>query len=543
MKNKFFKRMLSLVAASTMLVGCLAGCGNQNTPVNTSESESVASESTATESQVVEEPTELTYWAELNSNAAVAISNLGEIQYLQDMAENANVEIEYFHPAAGTASEQFNLKIAGNNWEDIVEYKWSDYPGGATQAIADGIIVDLAPYIDEYAPNFAAYLEANPHVKKQLASEGGQIYGFPAIGSSAVSVTAGFAVRKDWLDQLNMEVPTTIADWEEMLTAFKENFGAERPLTLLKADLIGNRVYFAGAWGVYPGFYVDNGDVKYGFMEEGFKEYLTTMHDWAEKGLLDVDSFGNDNKIIQSNLLNDKSGASYGYVGSLIGTVMGSAAETNPEMDLVGVQHPVLNEGDEPDFMRYTWEVRAENACAITTACEDIGAAMRFLDQYYSEEGIVAKNFGTEGVSYEMVNGEPVYTDVILNNPDGLAVTEALGKYTRAAYTCVGIIDARYYKQYYTMPQQSEAHVLWNKYSSNAIDVTYPPVSHTTEESEELALITTAVNTYVEEECTKFIMGKRSLDEFDDFVEELKNMQIDEAIEIKQAAYDRFMAR
>ena len=93
------------------------------------------------------------------------------------------------------------------------------------------------------------------------------------------------------------------------------------------------------------------------------------------------------------------------------------------------------------------------------------------------------------------------------------------------------------------MPQQSEAQVLWNKYSTNAIDVTYPPVSHTTEESEELALITTAVNTYVEEECTKFITGKRSLDEFDDFVEELKNMQIEKAIEIKQEAYNRFMAR
>lgn len=542
MKNRSFKRALSLVAASTMLAGCLAGCGTEKTPVNTSESQSaVTTESTATETQVAEEPVKLTYWAELNSSASVSISNLAEIEYLQKMAEDANVEVEYFHPAAGTTTEQFNLKVAGNNWEDIVEYNWRAYPGGATQAIADGIIVDLAPYIDEYAPNFAAYLEANPHVKKQLVSEDGQIYGFPAIGSGAASVTAGYIVRKDWLDQLKLDVPTTIADWEEMLTAFKEDLGVDRPLSTDKAGLIGGNAYLAGAWGVYPGWYVDNGEVKYGYMEEGFKEYLTTMHNWAEKGLLDVDSFGNDNKTIQSNLLNDKSGATYGFVGSMIGTVMNSAAETNPDMNLVGVQYPVLKDGDEPDILRYTWEVRAENACAITTACEDIEAAMRFLDQYYSEEGIIAKNFGVEGLSYEMVNGEPAYTDLIMNNPDGLSIAEALGRYTRASYTCVGIIDARYYQQYYTMPQQSEAFSLWNTYSSNAVDVTYPPVSHTADESEELTVITTAAGTYVIEECTKFIMGTRSLDEFDAFVEELKNMQIEKAIEIKQAAYDRFM--
>ena len=66
MKNKFFKRMLSMVAASTMLVGCLAGCGNQNTPVNTSESNPATTETTVSETQVVEEPTELTYWADLD---------------------------------------------------------------------------------------------------------------------------------------------------------------------------------------------------------------------------------------------------------------------------------------------------------------------------------------------------------------------------------------------------------------------------------------------------------------------------------------------
>ena len=37
-----------------------------------------------------------------------------------------------------------------------------------------------------------------------------------------------------------------------------------------------------------------------------------------------------------------------------------------------------------------------------------------------------------------------------------------------------------------------------------------------------------------------FIAGERSIDEFDDFVEEVKSLDVDRAIEIKQAALDRY---
>ena len=40
------------------------------------------------------------------------------------------------------------------------------------------------------------------------------------------------------------------------------------------------------------------------------------------------------------------------------------------------------------------------------------------LDYLYSEEGIMLTNYGIEGVSYELVNGEPVYTELLTNNPE-----------------------------------------------------------------------------------------------------------------------------
>ena len=42
-------------------------------------------------------------------------------------------------------------------------------------------------------------------------------------------------------------------------------------------------------------------------------------------------------------------------------------------------------------------------------------------------------NFGIEGESYEMQDGKPVYTDLVLNNPDGLTANQALSEYSGLA--------------------------------------------------------------------------------------------------------------
>ena len=45
------------------------------------------------------------------------------------------------------------------------------------------------------------------------------------------SVQSGPIIRADWLEELGLEVPQTIDDWTNVLTAFKEQKGAQAPLT------------------------------------------------------------------------------------------------------------------------------------------------------------------------------------------------------------------------------------------------------------------------------------------------------------------------
>lgn len=64
-----------------------------------------------------------------------------------------------------------------------------------------------------------------------------------------------------------------------------------------------------------------------------------------------------------------------------------------------------------------------------------------------------------------------------------------------------------------------------------------------TEESSEFQSLYADIKTYVEESTVGMIMGTMPLDQFDDFVEQLKAMGIERVIEIEQAALDRYNAR
>ncbi len=65
------------------------------------------------------------------------------------------------------------------------------------------------------------------------------------------------------------------------------------------------------------------------------------------------------------------------------------------------------------------------------TANKHVAESAKFLDFHFSKEGTLLKYFGIEGQTYTMVNNEPVYTDHIKKNPEGLPIMDAIAKYCR----------------------------------------------------------------------------------------------------------------
>ena len=65
----------------------------------------------------------------------------------------------------------------------------------------------------------------------------------------------------------------------------------------------------------------------------------------------------------------------------------------------------------------------------------------------------------------------------------------------------------------------------------------------TADEQEKDARIIADVKTYTDEMILKFITGKEPISNFDSFVQQVKSLKIDESLAIRQAAYERYMAR
>ena len=515
-KNRILALLLTVIAAVTFLVPAVA-----------------------------EEP--LQYWVELTSTVATNFANLGDTPFGKGLQENTGIAVEFLHPASGQAAEQFSFIIADGNLPDIMEYNWvTSYPGGPEKAIKDGVIIALNDVIDQYCPNIKAYFEVNPEIAKACRTDEGHYYCFPFIrGDEGLLNTIGLMVRKDWLDELGLEIPTTIDEWHTVLTAFKNEKGCAAPFTFeyTNGQYLGANPFVA-AFDTNYSFYIgSDGAVHFGAAEEGYRQYLQTMHDWYAEGLIDPDIATMKNDQVAAKMTNDGAGASMGQSGSRLGTWTAAARKTNESYLLAPCPQPTVEKGVFAEFGYIEVPYSGRASAAITTSCKDVERAAKLLDYAYGEAGHDYYNFGTEGVSYTMIDGMPTYTDLILNNPDGMPISNAMSAYIRGNYNGPFVQDVRYLVQYYTLQEQRDTLDAWGASSSNAAAHVMPPITPTSDESKEFATIMNQVNTRRDEMTLKFIFGDESLEKFDDYVSELKMMGLDRAIEIENAALARYNAR
>lgn len=546
------KRTITLLLALVLVVVSFASCSQ---PAEEPSAEKQESETAAPTEAAKEEaaPAEfsypmdgqkLTYWVPLASNAAPNYASFDETPFYEEYQKVVGVDLEFMHPPQGNdqAKEQLNLIIASGDLPDIMEFNWvTSFPGGPGKLLNDGIATDITDLVPENAPLLAAVLEANPEAQKQVKTDEGQIYCFPFLRvEDDLRVFFGPMVREDWLNDLGLDVPETMEDWYTVLTAFKEEKGAVAPLTY-QWNFMNNANTFVGAYGIANDFYVDGGEVKFGPVEPAFKDFMKEYAKWYDEGLIDADIATIDRNQCGTKMTDGQAGASLGFTASRMGAWMQSMADVDPNYSLVGTPHPVLNEGDTCRFgQKSPYYIGVSSI--ITTACEDVDVAMRALDYAYGEEGHMLFNFGIEGVSYNMVDGYPKYSDEIFNDPEGVPVNQAMARYARSNSNGPFIQDKRYFEQYMSMEQQKDAVATW---SVSDVD-TYglPPITPTTEESQEYATIMNEINTYREEMFLKFLFGQEDIDAmFDKYVENIENMGLARAIEIQQGALERYNNR
>lgn len=523
------KRILAIILSLALLLFVVAGCGNDDEKTVDVE---VSGEFP------LDTDVELTYWRSLPTNISSFTDNCANTEFSKEYEKSTGVKINYIHPVAGQEKEALSLMIASDELPDIIATNWLSYQGGPSQAINEGVIIDLAEY-KEYAPNYFKLLEENPEIAKAVTTDDGKVYGFATIQSSDKLLTvSGPSIRKDWLDELGLEIPETIEEWENVLRTFKEKKNATAPFSFDYGSI-------STVFGMFEARFdpmVKNGEVVYGPAQPEFKQALATLNKWFNEGLLDKNITSVDKSLLDSQILSGKTGATVCSGGMGLGTYMKSGPELDPKFSLYAVPFPTYEKGKVSSSVKILNRVEG-NAVAVTTACKYPELAVRVLDYLYSEEGEILANFGVEGETFNFVDGKPVYTELITNNPDGLSMAQALGKYVRVGTGDGLLVREEYIEQYYNLPEQQATFTNWAKNVKGSLSETVPPIMATLDESAEYSEIMSEVNKYRNQMIVKFITGIEPIENFDKYVDTLNQYGLEKAMKIKTAGLKRYNAK
>ena len=560
---KKFNKFLSAVLVASMAISLVA-CGNEPTESAVSSESTVTSETTAvapTETTPVEPETyEVNYPVDTDVKLSIfsmyptlnaTYASWEESPYHTTLQKNTGIYVDYQLVSSKERLTKYNL-IWTSPLNEIPKMVVNNYTGADLDVLADeGMIWDLTDYVEQYAPDYWAYLnkEGNEALLKGAYTGSGRMLAISSFYESDINLTyLGPVIRQDWLDECGLQAPVTIEDWEKVLVAFKDKYGATFAwcASTFKEG-------FASGFGAYTSlgadvkavnlYLDDNGKIQYAAVQPEYKEMLATLNKWYEMGLIDQDSFTMDEKAVREKVAAGKIGATFAKMSGLTNFETDAKAEGGSGANWVGISYPRTAPGEPTNWIQTQNKRIASTLTAITKSAseEEMIACLQWLNYGFTEEGFMYQNFGTEGESYNLdANGKPVYTDLV-RKEDGAVNTSELSKYVGTSGSAVGGLVA---SEQVTQKNDQKAVAAIKAWVENTEVGKHflPSFSISADKTAEYTDKMTLINTVVAEKAMKFIVGEESFDKFDDYVKELEGYGLADCLAIQQAGYDAFMS-
>ena len=573
------KKLFAILLVAAMILSAFAGCGGVSTSSipNETDSASALADVTEAEPAVEPEPTheeaskpdveeasaepvgeapqaslsyplvtdgseQVTVWVSLPPHVAPYMEDVSESAAYRAAAEATGIKMVTTTVSAAVEAEQFQLMCAGGTTGDydIIVGATRAY-GSADAAIEDEIVIDLSDYLAEYMPDYYNFLQSDEEVRKLLTTDSGAIADIA--GRATGGRPQGFGIRKDWLDKSGLDIPTTYDELYNVLTVFKNDYNCPEPLLMYSTGFLDNDFLCSGFGMTQNGYYVEDGTIKFAYLEDSFKQYCQLISKWYAEGLLSKD------------FLNNVQGAGISYDAQMQDGTAGvfmtgvdifssSSAESasDPDWEAVPMADVTVNSGDTITMGNTPNSDPLSNKWNVTTGVseERMANVLGFVNWFFTEEGSIACNFGIEGEGFEYdTDGNPKLTELVTNNPEGMGsfIAEAIYLNWCAPYT----LDTRYYDSIYDTEAQASATDIWNSNRNNSQQY---HGDLTSDENSAYNAVYSDIDTYIDNMAVSFMTGAADVNaEWDTFVSTIESMDIASCIQIKQDAYDRFVNR
>lgn len=495
----------------------------------------------------------LTLWNTVSPDVTNNIETMNNHIIMKEAAERTNIQLEITDISITSARDNFGIMVASQDYTDIIKAAVGHYTtNGLSGALANELIIDMAEYLPEYAPDYWSLLSANETNLRNAKTDGGNILAFFTVRDNIAADFDGPTIRYDLLEELGMDSPETYDDYYNVLTAFKTEYDMTDPIWFNWTPPDGsginsdNAAFLIGGYNVGWAFYQVDGTIKYGPMEDGFREYIEMLNKWYDEGLIYSDFYSRPTNTLdaenQAIILNGQQGVAF-LSGNDITGVPTRQVTGNSNYRLTAIKDP--SKDGTPHHMGNVPQVVASTVICltVTTACENIDAAVMWGNYWYTEAGSTLLNYGIEGVTFEYdSNGNPQFTELLTNNPNELTFNIARQAYL--VYTQIPGLRNMRNEQGNQNADAKAASDIWLSSYDNAW-ILPGALSYTEEESSELSALKADIATYNSEAVLAFIIGTKEITDetWSEYQNTIISMDIERCKEIYQGALDRYYLR
>lgn len=448
-------------------------------------------------------------------------------------ATNIHLDVNWSDP--DSYNEKVNLLIASSTLPEITRNLSTLYSSGIDGLIADGVCLDISEFIPECAPEYNRLLEEYPNFRNVAASSSGAMVSMFGFRETPV-YTLGPVVRKDMLDAVGKDIPTTVEELHDVARALKNDYGVEAALVspkLVQDAYCG--VDFISSNDVQMTWWNIDGTVTAAVTLDSNLEWIKEMKQWNEDQLF-VDSWYDPAPFYDMEIMMDQLAIAYAPY-SLTATASSVMAINPDTFSLYPMANVTLEPGDTIKTQNNSVGGRGDGDWCITTTDEDLAKKLvSYVNWFFTEEGITVSNFGTKDVSFTYdEDGSVQFTDLVRNDPNGygsMAVYAIYTNYDDNPYYC----KQERIELTYDNEVEATCYDVWLSNMTSEYICTY---TLTEEESTQYNHLASDVITAISENMTKFMIGDRDIQEWDSFLETLDSMGLEEMRTIIQGACDR----
>lgn len=466
----------------------------------------------------------------LATNAWTTNVDLSTAEIVKKIEGNAGVTVDWdLIPPQNYADAVSPRLAAGSDLPDIVYLPDQDQ---LMKYINSGLFLPLDELYEKYGVNLKKIYEKSPSIKASLTTPDGKMYYVPQ-QTLTRNYMPLFMINQRWLSKLNLQEPTTLDEFTAMLRAFKAgdpngNGKADEIPLSMESKFIP--MAFGPAFGLdlSNNFYADDqGKVHFSYYEPAYKEYLAYLNGLYKEGLLTVDYASTTGDQVTSRISQDVTGVTFNFSWYQSMVYSPLFKDYDPKEPVFKGIAPL--KGPHGDQF-YIGRTPVSGIFGISKNSKNPDLAFKFLDYGVSEEAQTMYTWGIKDDTYTEENGEKKFTD---KGKDNEYIQKlGIGPVNLPNIQSTDSADAVVPEWHSSLDKELE------KYVHEPFPFVYALPDEASIESTTMPDITT----YVQEMNFKFISGELGLDQFDSYIETLKNMNVEQVIAGRQAQYDRYMA-